>query len=389
VDNTHVIKNGYIREVTKNVADYTISNIVDKGYDVFVGLHEDKMLRDLDNSAYTHAVVFSTGTEFLCGETFFDLVNLLILQDFLIAGHVLDRKDAYYELHNQCYVINLKLYRLLECPDIGQQQLCYTHTQCKPLRSQENYHDDYTPVSIMPGYEFQDYMHRCHGWNILSIALRAKLGVLIFDQTLRNSKKYYYPDNNFVKECQWLYKRQFHAQVSFVHTSSNEQAPSEFVDKVTQIFTPASGTWWLNMLDQSQHCKVIFYDYNQKALDYWQEHSPKYSYIQYEYVLADLLSETIDLRNFITTDNALINLSNIFCYEATAPFASLDYRIHQENSYVSLIKIQFPNSYLYFCNRAATGFANAGYFDLAKNFKIYTLQELKTPTWHMDGAWSV
>ena len=389
VDNTSYIKDGYAKEITKNIADYTISNITDKGYDVFVGLYEDMLLHEVSTLGYSHAVVFSTGTEFLWGENFFDNVNELIKQNFLVAGHVLDRADAYYELHKQCYVINLEKYKELGCPEIGQQQLGSTHTQDEPMRSIDNYHDDYTPVAVVCGFTKKTYNHKCHGWNILSKAFDIDAPVLVFDSTIRNNKRYYYPEDNFLNECQWLYYRQTHAQNNFVHTSSNELAPSNFNNKVTQVFTPASGLWWLDCLDNTQECQVVFYDYNQRALDHWKEHCPKYPHISYEFVLVDLLGENLDLTKYITSEQSLINLSNIFCYEATAPFTSLKYRLHQENSYIEQVKNKFPNSYLYFCNRASSGFTNATYFGQAKEFKTYSLAELQIPTWHMNGDWSV
>ena len=50
---------------------------------------------------YDYAVVFTPDTEFQ-GESFFKHLHKLIEQDFYIAGHILDRKDGYYELHEQC-----------------------------------------------------------------------------------------------------------------------------------------------------------------------------------------------------------------------------------------------------------------------------------------------
>jgi hypothetical protein len=50
---------------------------------------------------------------------------------------------------------------------------------------------------------------------------------------------------------------------------------------------------------------------------------------------------------------------------------------------------KFPNSYLYFCNRACSGFTDVDYFDVAKNFKLIELNSLTTPTYHQNGDWCV
>ena len=41
IDDTFLIKDNYVKELIKNISDYTISNITDKGYDLFHGQHED------------------------------------------------------------------------------------------------------------------------------------------------------------------------------------------------------------------------------------------------------------------------------------------------------------------------------------------------------------
>ena len=50
---------------------------------------------------------------------------------------------------------------------------------------------------------------------------------------------------------------------------------------------------------------------------------------------------------------------------------------------------KFPNSYLYFCNRACSGFTDVKYFDIAKHFSIIELESLETPTYHQNGDWCV
>ena len=387
IDDTYLIKDNYVKELVKNVSDYTISNITDKGYDLFHGQHEDLLLNQLSELNYSHTVVFVTGTEFINGEAFFITVEDYINNDFLIAGHILDRKEAYYELHKQCYIINLKLYKTFNKPIIGQEQLGSKHRQTKPWRSYDNIHDDYTPTSVSGGEDDIDYSHKMHGYNILSIAFNNDIPVRVFDKNIRQHKKYHYYDS--LDEISWIYLRQSYAQNTFVHYNSNEFPPKDFANKVTEIFTPASGDWWFNNLNLEDNCKVVFYDYNQKSLDYWKQHCKEHPNLTYEFVLIDLLSMDLDLTQYLTTSNPLINLSNIFCYEGTIAFANLRYRLHRENKLISHVIDKFPDSYLYFCNRACSGFIDVDYFNIAKNFKVITLDSLKTPTYHQNGEWCV
>jgi hypothetical protein len=155
---------------------------------------EDSQLR-LVAEDYDYAIVYRRGHEFIDRVAF---VNEIDKHNFFIMGHVLDRENmnAYYELHTQCYVINLKIYKSMDYPIIGQQAFHAPHQQLSPERSDENYHDDYTPWWVRPGKRTKHYTHKPHGWNILSIAFNHELPVIVFNSVLRKTKKFNYEFNN-------------------------------------------------------------------------------------------------------------------------------------------------------------------------------------------------
>jgi hypothetical protein len=383
VDYTSQYESAWTRELTKNLADFNISNITGKGYTVLQGYHEEQLLKKACDLGFKHAVIFSTGTEFINGDAFFDEVENISITDYFIAGHVLDRGDAYYELHRQCYIVNLQHYKILDYPAIGKQELGAVHTQDVPWRSFENWHDNYTPKTISGGDQIKQYNHKCHGWNILKVAFEKGLTVLVFDNNIRNNKKHYYPENQteFLKHSTWLYARQNYCYTEFVHTSNTDQS-NEVLTGVEYVFTPASGIWWVDYISKTKPVEVVMYDYNQKALDYWTEHAPAIANVTYSFVKLDLL---IDDPVIVTDDKlALINLSNIFAYEATAPFYSLEYRLNRENKLLSTINTTTSNSYVSFSTRAATGFINAPLF--GKNLHTIKLADLTQPSWHY-GDW--
>jgi len=381
VDNTHIYSSAWTKELIKNQSDFTITNITSKGYSVIQGQDENALLNHAAGQ-YEYAVVFATGTEFINGSSFFNEIDDLIKQDFFIAGHVLDRKDAYYELHHQCYVINLTKYKDLGCPDIGQQELGAVHQQYMPMRSIENIHDDYTPVAVVCGFTKKEYNHKCHGWNILSLAFDIDAGVKVFDETIRNSKKHFYPENQmeFLKHSEWLYARHNYCSTDFVHTSNTDWCNST-ISNIRQVFTPASGTWWADHIDTVNAVNVVMYDYNQKALDYWKENAPSLPNVNYAFIRLDLLTDTIDFGMFDPSLYTLVNLSNIFAYEATAPFYSLEYRLHKENMAITAVKETLPNAVINFSARACTGFVDA---PLVGNIHTVKIQQLNKPTWHSE-----
>ena len=343
VDNTRSYQSG-IREFMKNQADGTLANVYAKKWTVYQWIDEDALLRHACNKGHKWAVVFSTGTEFINGAAFFDAVQSMIKKDFFIAGHVLDRSDAYYELHHQCYLINLEKYKELGWPVVGEQELGSKHVQYIPERSNDNIHDDYTPLTVNYGnYTREEYQHKCHGWNILSIAFDNKETVLIFDETVRSNKKHFYPESpkDFYKNLSWAYYRLNYCHTTFVHTSNTEiiELP---VRQYKQIVTPASGVWFTDYL--APGANVIMYDYNKASLDYWQGQRPEYKFVQ-----CDLLGES-NLLDYIDTSipDTFINLSNIFNYEGTVFFHSLAYRKYKETELVNRIKSILPSATINF-----------------------------------------
>jgi len=347
VDNTRNYQSN-IRELMKNQADGTLANIYNKGWTVYQWIDEDVLIRHASNKGHKWAVVFSTGTEFINGTAFFDAVLTLIKQDFFIAGHILDRKDAYYELHHQCYIINLEKYKEFNYPQIGKQELGSKHAQSIPCRSTQNYHDDYTPVVVTGGDDSKEYNHKCHGWNILSTAFNAGQEVSVFTSDIRNNKKHFYPESpvDFNKQLGWAYHRLNHCQTEFVHTSNTEvtHLPIKLYD---QVVTPASGVWFGSYL--TADATVIMYDYNQASLDYWKEHAPAIMNITYKFVLCDLLGDDNLAEHILpNVPNTLVHLSNIFNYEGTTFFYSMEYRKYKEAELLIAIEQVCPTAEVYF-----------------------------------------
>jgi hypothetical protein len=378
IDNTHQYASAWATELIKNLADHTISNLAGKDYPIYQSQNEEQALAYAIQQGHKYALVFSTGTEFINGRSFFNEIEKLIQTDFYVYGHILDRGDAYYELHNQCYLLNLDRYQELGYPEIGQCELGASHSQITPDRSTENFHDTYTPLWIKPGNSIKTYNHKLHGWNLVSAIMSAGGTISAFNNNIRNNKKHYYPENQkeFLKHVSWAYSRKDYCANEFVHHQNTEKLLIDEYD-YEKIITPASGTWFVNFIHKERPVTVLFYDYNQKALDYWREHAPRIDNVKYEYLKIDLLGQySIDELIQPTDQKTLINLSNIFCYEGTAMFSNLEYRLHKENDLLGHI----PKTWkVLFSERSIQGFTKQ-----QNNVKIV---ELITPTWHFGGDW--
>lgn len=369
IDNIRHSHDAYSMELMKNLSDFTLTNIYSKYYDVYVCQNEDEILEYVSKKGYKHCVVLSTGNEFVNGISFFNKIEQLTNTDYYIYGHILDRMEAYYELHSQCYLINLSVHKELNYPIIGQQSLGDKHTKIKPNRSLENIHDDYTPLYIEPGSVETQYSHKMHGYNIIDVALLNGYKIYAFDDSIRNNKKYYYPENQneFLKNLSYAYTKYSYCMTEFIHHDTTDSMSLD--RKYDQIITPASGIWFLNYLNDNGN--VILYDYNQHALDFYKQKLSEYNNI--EFVHINLLCD-YDITKLIKNKekDTLINLTNIFNYEGTVMFNSLKYRLYKENMLLSDI----PETWHVLIQHCFNGMGNT-----------QKLNMLKKPTWHMNGDW--
>lgn len=352
VDDINTYASEEIKNTVKNIVDYTVANLLYKSYEVIIEKSEDKILQKAKD--YDYAVVMSPGTEYINGFAFFEALKNLLQEDFFVAGHILDRTmyDAYYEVHHQCYVVNMTYYKRLQCPTVGVLEKNVSHTQIEPARSVDNYHDNYTPKYVRAGTQKRIYRHRCHGWNLLRLAFENNLPVLVFDESIRNNKIHYYPENeqDFYKHKEYIDYKFNYCKFEFVHTENTERNTG-ITEKYEQVVLPASGTLYLDLIDSG---RVVFYDYNKKALDYWKENCPRKDEIEYIFAHTNLLEST-SIVDYINPElKTLINLSNIFCYEGTVAKFSLSERLKAQNKLLEKLE-RIPDIKISFTMKAGVG----------------------------------
>lgn len=423
LDRIHTCQTTWTAELMKNLSDFVLSNILDKGFNVIQGLDEDAMLREAAKD-YTHAVVLSTGTEFINGDEFFHEVEKEVYsgRDFFLIGHVPDRDDGYYELHDQCYIINLKTYKELGEPIVGEFAYYSQHTQIEPRRSDENIHDDYTPIWVTGGDTPKTYKHKWHGWNILSVALANKKHVKVIMDRFRNNKVYYYPNHEpaFIPKSSYLYgKNQVAAQTIFYPHNTEEIVPVDFTGPIKQLVIQASGLNWIDYLITYGYTKdtvVRFVDYNLFALECMKEITDKWDGTNYATFVKDyiksrasflgkdgtewlasqgklydpdipewaLIKETVtfefrhedlvlnkglDVSTWVDNlPNTIIHLSHIFNYDPVAPFIPLKHRVYSERLLLDKLKKHIPEATIIMLDRIA--------------------DNMQRPTWRMNGDWN-
>ena len=153
----------------------------------------DLILKQLKTS---HAVVIEEGMFFKN--------NLMPPKhtDYDLVGHILDRKEKYYELHRQHFIINVEKWKELGAPSFTTQEVGSV-TEVK--RSQDNFHDDYTPTWIeTKNVQNIKKTKLRYGGHVISEFLKAGLRVRPFENKERSDKNFVkLQENIFILYLRW------------------------------------------------------------------------------------------------------------------------------------------------------------------------------------------
>jgi hypothetical protein len=159
---------------------------------------QDHSLQRLLREASQHSdwcVVFAPGNIFK--PDFISTLEAVIREmpeDVAVMGHLVDRDERGFGLHEQFMIVNLKHWQVLGEPHFAAPSGELTRVQ-QPERSAENVHDHYTPLWLKAsGREYQ-IRPRVFGWNVLDRALKAGLRFITTPNSLRLQKDYLYPDD--------------------------------------------------------------------------------------------------------------------------------------------------------------------------------------------------
>jgi hypothetical protein len=447
VDNTDKCASSWSREVAVNLTDYMIYKCDQYEFDIFIGNDENEILQEAAKELYSHAVVVASGTSFKLSDRIFSKINELCDKDFFIAGHILDREDsfyknAYYELHHQFYVVNLAEYEQLGQPSIGE-EISGPYEQVKPNRSEDYLHGDrQVPVWISPGTKIKTYDYRCHGWNIISVALANNKTLIDLGEDVRNSKKYFYyeHDHVFLKEASLLYFNQFFC-INFITAVNSDSIRSNipFTGPVEQYITVGTGFNWIKNLETvgfTNSTTVTFTDNNLNCLqfmkamvtewdgkdyasfyaskmnilpneiyfsmddyvnsvndqwnnfvnsfDNWDDTWSKIKELTYEFIHIDYTAE-YNLNWIVPNKNTLINLSDLFNHVPYVSTQPLKYRIGCENRLLDRLTKKDPNITLILAVRSSSGFhpsQSRGMIGKVSDFDLIDMNQLNRPPWH-------
>lgn len=165
-------------------------------------------------------------------------------KDSVIIGHVLDRKERYWQIHPQAMFVNVKWWDQAGHPYFGERNTLggTTYTEPAPLRSDAhlNIHgDDYAAEWIKPGTELTTYTGHWEGYNFVRTALNGGHRVTMWNDKLRKSKNYMYGEQDD-------YWNNMHVSGDVVwegswYMSNTEDFPSQIAEYQTGVVVSVSG----------------------------------------------------------------------------------------------------------------------------------------------------
>lgn len=220
-----------------------------------------------------------------------------------LMGHILDRFEEWYELHHQMIVIRTKHWI-----DSGKPLFGYDGDTDKSvpniIRSEESFHDGYTPLWVKKGEGETQFNTLRQGWNLLSSLLSSGYTISPFSNEIRRMKGYCYPEYNSEKFYSLIDNKEYSDDIDFTkrvllggllnpnkvtwcfNTEEISILKSSNTEKYNVIALPSAGFKFLDVIKSNllhDDGKVIFYDFNKNSLDW------------IEYVLSSNTTNIIEL----------------------------------------------------------------------------------------------
>ena len=189
LDDREIIKHDLVRYLVETYTENTLYNFYKRKCDI-LGFYKENQIDEIIDEAYNKnydlLVVMKNGT-FMNTSFFFENVKKMINQNIGLMGHVLDYGEKHYFLHEQCFFINLKAWKLSGSPKYFSNNKNVMVIDRAPV----NFHDNYTPKWVKKSNEFKEYNEVLPGGYMMSEFLKSDFGVSPFTE-LRELKWFTY-----------------------------------------------------------------------------------------------------------------------------------------------------------------------------------------------------
>jgi hypothetical protein len=272
----------------------------------------DDLLRQALELGYSHCLIQSYGH--VIGETWIPkhwervdfqtaLGQWIENHDYFVTGTILQSRDGWFGLSDDCLLVNLKHYEALGRPDFGCPQTEVVEV-VKPCLTMESGADNERFHSLEYTEQTERVIPQHSGWNFIETSLRNKLSVLnfnkaidgnrilLFDQSQKKMKAFAeYLDtelgdysssdsNNELSHGQQQFLGSIDSQVKesrkgvflFNLESYKDilEPPAQFTPPLSSLYSVAAGfkaNMMLHSLGFNEATRMVFFDYSATALE--------------------------------------------------------------------------------------------------------------------------
>jgi hypothetical protein len=256
-----IVKN---ESLLDSIKDYFYENLLhDFEDDRLLDCKIENIDKTLDQVKTKYAVVIQEGI------FFFDHIDNNFLKsvieninDYALIGHVLDRKERYYHLQQQQFILDVEKWKNINKPSFN----CRSGSVANIERSKDNFHDDYTPTWIKQTEGETAYDKLKFGGYVISELLKNNLKVRPFNTNERHVKKFVYYDINEQVSHMLSYEKV--NPYSFYYPRTTRSTKRTFTESANKYITVANAVESLYKIKDvyKDITSIDFYDVSITAL---------------------------------------------------------------------------------------------------------------------------
>ena len=237
---------------------------------------------------------------------------LLLNPTVKFIGHILQHNNKSFHIHPQFFLIDVEWAIANKCFNICNEHLDIMWEGPLLDRSEENFHDNYTPTWVQATGKYENFVGRGKGANIIDILARSAVDFMPWQVEVRKRKKFLYPtvEQELIKQKNEIFEEMLSAKPYIANT---EDITSNLMlrninpkMKFDICFSPASGISWFLLPYYLKAGTTFVYDLSPHAL-----------------YMVEKIKKDWNGRNYkeFVIENFLDNGSNIPLYAAlTGPF---------------------------------------------------------------------
>ena len=216
------------KHAVQSHTENTIINLHNRRVD-YIGFHNqpDDVIEAAYKVGYKVVIVCDVGT-FINSQPLISMLKS-INEGYALIGHILDKRHKYYQLHNQCFVLDLEAWEEVGRPRWDDRE---DGPLQKIIRSGENFHDDYTPMELAKGQGTVNIGNPDNGSKIISQLVKNNYKIRPFNEDERNGKYFLYHNDEWKANLRIndYHEKNFYPTYAYFYAVETEKTPKLKID---------------------------------------------------------------------------------------------------------------------------------------------------------------